>query len=89
MSQTLTATSQGFYNGQRVKVGESFVFHGEKAPKWAVADKAIAQATISADQRRADQGVDTRSLATQQASKAKVKKVAAANPAADQDSSIA
>jgi hypothetical protein len=89
MSQTITATASGFYGGQRIRVGQSFEFDGDVLPKWAVADKAVADAKITADKRRIEQGVDTRSLATQKVSKKKVDSIAAANPSADESASIA
>lgn len=89
MSKTLIATSQGFYDGQRIRAGQEFAFEGKKVPAWATENRHEATAKISAAKKRADQGADTRAIATQQASKKKVEHAAKANPGADENASIA
>lgn len=34
-TQKLTALAIGFYQGSRIKVGQTFEFEGDKPPKWA------------------------------------------------------
>lgn len=63
----LVATRMGFYNGARIRVGESFEFSGEKLPKWAKPE-AEARAVIAAEEAKS-LVVDTKPLAAQQAAR--------------------
>lgn len=63
----LVATKVGFYQGQRIRVGQSFTFEGTKAPKWAMPADA-AQRVIEEDRRvEAMSAGDTKPIEAQRA----------------------